>query len=334
MQAGTITPRKSRAFTLVELLVVIAIIAILIALLLPAVQAAREAARRVHCGNNLKQIGLALHNYHSAHRSFPAGYSTDGKPISPSKHGSMLVAILPFIEQLALYQLIDFTQHQSAETSQYPDGRFLYETVLSEYLCPSDDLHSANAQSPDWHYLPPGGMANYSGSWGAQAEFNSPDCSYPGNTFGTGPAIQARTQNNKEMSGVFGAWAATVRFRDIFDGTSNTIAVGEIRPLCSSFQMIGWWRDGGMMAGTQAPLNYDTCPDHSCWTSSLGAPSPGCECNHHLSSQVANGFKSSHPGGAHFAMADGSVHFMDEGIDYMNYQRLGDRRDSQPVAEF
>jgi len=319
-------------FTLIELLVVIAIIGILVALLLPAVQAAREAARRAQCLNNLKQIGIALHNYHNVYEKFPAGYSTEGDGDEP-KHGSALVAILPFIEQADIYDLIDLRWRHSAEQSRYPGGRFLYETVLPVYLCPSD----ANEDfSPAWFRRhTPGirdrGLVNYCPSWGAQRAFSTPDCGFRGNEFGTGPATQARTMDLDLISGVFGAFATFCPIKKITDGTSKTIAFGEILPYCSSYHLLGWWRDNGMRAGTQVPINYDTCPGNPCWVESTGSPRPHCKCNSHRSWQVANGFKSEHPGGAHFLFCDGSVHFLSENIDYRNYQRLGDRRDGEMI---
>jgi prepilin-type N-terminal cleavage/methylation domain-containing protein len=325
--------RQPAGFTLVELLVVIAIIGILVTLLLPAVNAAREASRRTQCANHLKQIGIALHNYHSANGNFPPGYSTSGDSAVDSKHGSVFGHLLPFMEQQALFDMIDFTQLYSSETSRYPNGgKFLYETVLPELLCPSDDHGGI---SPAWFLSgTPApvdrGLANYCPSWGSQFVTSTPNCGSPGDYFGTGAVTRARTHEKKSISGIFGAFATTFSIREITDGTSHTIAMGEIRPLCSYTQMIGWWRDNGMRAGTQAPINYDTCPENTCWRGSNADPaSYGCRCHHHRSWQVAEGFKSQHPGGALFVFCDGAVSFLSENIDYANYQRLGDRRDGQ-----
>ena len=324
---------RRAGFTLIELLVVIAIIAILIALLLPAVQAAREAARRMQCSNNLKQIGVSLHAYHSALGSFPPGYVATSTP-GEIKHGSALVMLLPYLEQQALYEMIDFSQAWSAEVSMGPDG-YLYETVLPQLLCPSDSDH--NGKSPSWYKNPPSqsikdrALTCYVPSIGAQAMERMPNCGYPGNVFGTGPTVRARTMNLGDISGVFGGMYVLCRVRDITDGTANTIAFGEIRPMCSFMHLIGFWREFGAFATTTTPINWDTCPDQGCWVASNADPPSGCGCHHHRSWQVASGFKSSHPGGAHFLMADGSVHFIDENIDYMNYQRLGDRRDGETI---
>ena len=329
--------RRNNGFTLVELLVVIAIIGILIALLLPAVQAAREAARRMTCSNHLKQIGVALHSYHSTHGSFPPGYSTTGylPDGNTTKHGSVLIMLLPYMEQQALYDMIDFTNNQSAEWSRGPDG-YLYETVLPQLLCPSDGDHKG--KSPSWYVNTVGvgsrALSCYSPSMGSQTTWATPNCGFSGNYFGNGPVEYAWTMDIGKVSGVFGTQFTLCSVRDITDGTANTIAFGEIRPWCSFVQMIGYWRDNGMRASTAAPINWDTCPGQGCWVpSNADPPSAVCRCHHHRSWQAADGFKSQHPGGAHFLMADGSVHFLDENIDYVNYQRLGDRHDGETVTE-
>ena len=123
------------AFTLIELLVVITIIGILVALLLPAVQAAREAGRRMQCGNNLKQLGLALHLYHDDFQQFPFNYNNLGG----SGRGSMLVRLLPYIEQINTYNLLDLTRDDLWQTAVYPGTtRHVFETPISAYLCPSE----------------------------------------------------------------------------------------------------------------------------------------------------------------------------------------------------
>jgi prepilin-type N-terminal cleavage/methylation domain-containing protein/prepilin-type processing-associated H-X9-DG protein len=344
--------QTSHAFTLVELLVVIAIIGILIALLLPAVQAAREAARRIDCSNKLKQIGIALHNYHSSHSTFPPGYSTNG--LGPpwhlrTKHGSALVLLLPHLGHSDIYDHIDFSVNWSAEWSTYQDVavdcknggpyEWLFTTSLSDLICPSDD-HEGFA--PQWFVSGhcrqlKRALSNYLPSMGAQRVPSSPMCHpiYRGNFFrqpspGTGTALWGQTHKISEVSGVFGYYAgAGCSIKHITDGTSNTIAFGEVRPLCSTMHLIGWWREIGVVAGTTAPLNWDTCPENSCWTANNVDPSGNCRCHHHRSWQVSPGFKSQHPGGAQFTFADGSVHFISENIDYRNYQRYGDRRDSE-----
>jgi prepilin-type N-terminal cleavage/methylation domain-containing protein len=225
------------AFTLVELLVVIAIIGILIALLLPAVQAAREAARRSQCNNNLKQIGLALHNYADAFKQFAIGtYCCDpnsgptgtcpggyGYTWEGGRHrkGSVLVKLLPFVEQRPAYQALDLqgdVEDQLWNMAGTPGRK-----DLPCYRCPSDDWNPAQAGGA--------GQANYATSIGNQA---MPDTrygctSYPGNNFGTGPVGHGSTENGNEISGCFSRYSWAARFADITDGTANTIAMGEIR---------------------------------------------------------------------------------------------------------
>ena len=128
--------RRRRGFTLVELLVVIAIIGILIALLLPAVQAAREAARRMQCSNNLKQIGLALHNYHTTNKAFPPG-AFWVCPEGELWRGSILIRLLPYIEQQPLYDQFDFTVPTDGQT-EANTGTLLVANIVPPYVCPSD----------------------------------------------------------------------------------------------------------------------------------------------------------------------------------------------------
>ena len=178
---------KSTGFTLVELLVVITIIGILIALLLPAVQAAREAARRMQCCNNLKQLGLAIHNYHDRWGRFPLAPLVTlcrilgGQPY-PDNHGSMFVALLPYIEQQPLYDLCDFTT-DTDWNSVYPGTtKHIYETWISALICPSDDAPRYWNGNPINNYTKGQNRAtsNYAGSMGSQAFAAGP---FLGDTF-------------------------------------------------------------------------------------------------------------------------------------------------------
>jgi len=344
---------KRRAFTLVELLVVIAIIGILVALLLPAVQAAREAARRMSCSNNLKQLGLALHNYHDTYKRFPHNsvywppHSGNQYDWSNASKGSPFVKILPFIEQTPLFNQLDFQAAVPYANSQQNgkwnlefqrdvNNRAFVSVIIPGFLCPSSAhetyLHGGEGQGPR-------ATSDYGFSIGAQQmDANAGSCALPyvvngvakpiGNLFGTGPAGHANSPNAQDVSGVFSrvAWAANMG--QITDGTSSTIAFGEIVPQRSDHHMHGWFHFNSMWTATTGPINYPV--------PGIGEPGwPGWStpnsCNHWLNWTTSMGFKSMHPGGAQFVLCDGSVQFLTQTMDYVAYNRLGCRRDGQPV---
>lgn len=310
---------RRHAFTLVELLVVIAIIGILIALLLPAVQAAREAARRSQCTNHLKQWGLALHNYHDTYKQFATG-TRDQDPNGPAgnriwtagyhRKGSVLVKLLPFVEQNALYDQLDQRGDVVDQLAALGYGPDEPPTVR----CPSDDYENTST-----------GQSNYAPSLGNQLMPGRSCSAYPGNNFGTGPTGHGSTSTAGNISGCFSRYDWAAKFADIKDGTSNVILMGEILPFCGDHHRGGWMNPNALWTATTGPINFETCPG-------IGAGTGGTDgCNAYGNWQTSQGFKSYHPGGANFLFADGSVHFLPETIDYMTYQRLGDRRDNQPV---
>jgi prepilin-type N-terminal cleavage/methylation domain-containing protein len=205
--------RGRRGFTLVELLVVIAIIGILVALLLPAVQAAREAARRMQCGNNIKQLGIALHNYHDTYKTFPPDAIWHGNPKGTTsapgtqRNYTWICLILPFIEQGPLHDKIDFAQPafitggggQLQIITTGSGGETALEFMLPSLQCPSDPAFNS----------PPRGVGI---------------TSYAGNA---GWDHHRRKHRDTWRAGVFTFYDNT-RLRDIVDGTSNTIAIGEV----------------------------------------------------------------------------------------------------------
>jgi prepilin-type N-terminal cleavage/methylation domain-containing protein/prepilin-type processing-associated H-X9-DG protein len=204
-----------RGFTLIELLVVIAIIAVLIALLLPAVQAAREAARRAQCVNNLKQFGLAMHNYHSTNDAFPMGASQSyynyggGMPCTTWNNWSAHALMLNFLEQTALYNAINFSYEGRGSDYASAANSTAYNAKIAVFLCPSD---------------PNGGRVNdncYYGSVGPTTNAGGDVPPRPAGLACTGPGSYAN-----DTSGVF-AFRLARGVRDITDGTSNTIAFSE-----------------------------------------------------------------------------------------------------------
>lgn len=300
--------RCRSAFTLVELLVVIAIIGVLVALLLPAVQAAREAARRTQCTNNLKQLGVALHNYADTLRTLPPGsiWTSSG---AVTNRGPILLHILPFIEQQPLYDKFDFSTAPEGQT--YPGSTTLLgSTIIKTYVCPSDkNFGLFNGRA----------IHNYTASSGPTAHIDNSACSCSSwsswNTYSLGPYADATN-----FAGAFIRMSTALRLADISDGLSQTIFFGEVRRDCSGHVRGGWLQSNNAngLTSTLIPINTNTCDDTS---------ANGCQKSCNWSTEL--GFKSLHPTGANFLFGDGSVRFMPESIDHTNYQSLGGRNDGR-----
>jgi len=339
---------RRRGFTLIELLVVIAIIAVLIGLLLPAVQAAREAARRAQCVNNLKQIGLALHNYNDTLGSFPPGGIND-----PGWNGTWwdwLAFTLPQMEQGPLYNAINFSlpniNQQSANFAADPQGT-VYRSVIGSFLCPSDPVAGTGIVN-NLSWLTAGGnwdligrqysaaVTCYVGNWGDMKTGNSTFDFYSSESpVGTRPNWGCEGK----FRGIFGDCSngQTVSLREITDGTSNTLLVGESSPNMNG--ALAWVNGDNVWATTVLPLN---------WKSQLKDgqvdPTDGTTCNldqlnnfsqalHCWRNQTVNwGFKSYHPGGANFVFCDGSVRFLKQSISPRTYNALGTRAAGEVVS--
>ncbi len=289
---------RVRGFTLVELLVVIAIIGILIALLLPAVQAAREAARRSQCANNLKQIGLALQNYHDTFKIFPPGSLYDSR--STSNGGDRFsgwVLIMPFMEADTIHELFDFKY--GYDDSQNNAAKVV---PVDGYFCPSKP----------------------------RAEKASSSVAYGDYAFSAGTG-SCNSATQYYWKGMFNQ-NSVCRFRDITDGTSNTIAAGEKRTVQSTSLTSPQYRWGWHSTRNMCfPMNRDVEADAS-YTFYLNTGSTVAGTSAAWNDYWAN-FGSDHPGGAHFVAADGSVKFLAETIEFTLYQNLGDKGDKQ-VASF
>lgn len=325
------SPREG--FTLIELLVVIAIIAILVALLLPAVQQAREAARRMACQNNLKQIGLATHNYHDVARMLPnGGYggmlsnsvmenTTNARACQRISWGT---ALLPYIEQSALYD--SFNQH---EWYTHPDNQASAQTRVPVYLCPSNpkgDQMKPNGDTPTSTLL--FARNDYGGNYGERGMRCRPESATGAcqNHYGGSPQIpRGPVHPNANMN----YRLPNMRLRDITDGTSSTIWAGE-----APNALHGLWAGHKNFFDQSAPINSqigDTIfgsatvwPPCYSWFGEEGT----------MTCDYGQEFHSYHPGGCHFTLLDGHGQFISENIDHKVFSALLSFKGGEVVGEF
>jgi len=304
------TKRHSTGFTLVELLVVIAIIGILIALLLPAVQSARESARRAHCTNNLKQIGLAVLEYLEAKKCFPPGGITEGPCCGTKSRVSWTISILPFLDQQALYNRYDMDAY-----NEDPENAFVRESLLSVYVCPSE-LEARELDRPEsgpgrnlqyrrgsyrgneGRSIQGGGVYAWDGPTGAA---NSMSKHQPGGW--RGPLI---TVGHMEFDVVFDG--------EIRDGLTNTLLVGEMASRTHPRRRTFWaysytsYNKSAVVAQSRVLLgDYDRCV-------SIGGVGGSNPCK--------RGWGSYHRGGLLFVLCDGSVQWINNTIDINVMARL------------
>ncbi|MCU0959958.1 MAG: DUF1559 domain-containing protein [Pirellulaceae bacterium] len=310
-------------------------------------QAAREAARRTQCFNNLKQFGLAMHTYHDVAKRFPTGTNPHIEPAWMTQYskGSHMVKLLPFIEQTPLFNNLDFRNLYQGVDAQWTGvsvqisllGYGHRGVVGSAGTAPEQsDLPGWRCPSDDYSALPTMSLSNYTLSMGNAYMPDGGRCpGLNGNNFNLNPpgvAGHGDTSEVRYLSGITSRFgAATCRMGDIPDGTSNTIAIGEIRPKCGDHPYYNPWSHwNSIWMATVAPINWPTCGgEQGGKDDSTGGAE---DCRHFRTWNMSMGFKSRHPGGAGFVFADGSVHFLSQTIDYMTYQRLGERRDGQPIT--
>ncbi|GAA4434027.1 DUF1559 domain-containing protein [Bremerella cremea] len=319
---STIVNPGRRGFTLVELLVVIAIIGVLISLLLPAVQQAREAARRMHCQNNLKQIGLALHNYHDTYLSLSAG--NQGMPNSSgtnySGHGWTWHAnILPYLEQKNLYEAIQGSDGFGNELGSQSSGKPLVvkETIVNVFWCPSQEDVSNNTQKNG--YQP----SNYNGNMGTRIGNGNDDCKCTGVLDLTDMRTNAWGCANG--NGIFYVDSKT-RFADVRDGLSNTIFVSEVPD--TGGDAMGHF-GGGCDRRAIFSNGADGNPPYEMTEYLIAA-----EGNDPINGGAEEAAGSWHPGGAHFLMGDGSVRFLSENMNMSTYQGLSTRNEGEVLGAF
>ncbi|MDX1968201.1 MAG: DUF1559 domain-containing protein [Planctomycetaceae bacterium] len=321
------------AFTLIELLVVIAIIAILIALLLPAVQQAREAARRTQCRNNLKQIGLALHNYHDTYNTLPPGvvHKSGNQNVAALASYGWGTFLLPQLEQATMFtamQTNGVDLDELLRNTANPAVQALPKTTFSFYRCPSDTAPDVNTKR-EWD-------APYSAFFGNQPVHlgTSNYVAVSGSRWST---PEDWIVNQRDPFGLF--WGdSRVQFRDITDGLSNTFAIGE-----RDWQL-GW------AANWVGQRNY---VGTGIWGARQNLAILDVKINDPLlqpngNPAVSRAFSSRHTGGAHFLFGDGRVTFISENIEFNNvqpnqptpnnnlglFQRLGRRNDGLVIGDF
>jgi prepilin-type N-terminal cleavage/methylation domain-containing protein/prepilin-type processing-associated H-X9-DG protein len=327
-------------FTLIELLVVIAIIAVLVALLLPAVQQAREAARRAQCKNNLKQYGLAMHNYHEVNKAFPQGGNVACCGFGPNI--SYMVRLFPYIDQANIYNLINMSSANALFDAAGNPLPFV-KISLPVAKCPSDSHAFAGDQYPGWSWGLGGfTVTNYDGSAGSMV-FGSQDSKCV--PYVTGVQINGWGDGNDPLalSGMGSRGGAAISISQVGDGTSNVIHMGEVLPTCNDHIVNGGlWTENGQSyhSGTAAPINdYTSCvwalPNQIRFPACSNAPGPGQVPRDGWDNwNISWSFKSMHTGGAHFLFVDGSVHFISANINYLTYQHLGGRSDGNVLADY
>ncbi|MFO0819928.1 MAG: DUF1559 domain-containing protein [Pirellulales bacterium] len=314
-------PERNAGFTLVELLVVIAIIGVLVALLLPAVQAAREAARRTQCNNNLKQLTLAVHNYHDVYQAFPFAYQQN-----ISHHARLL----PYIEQTALYDTINFNLPYTD-----PANLTALNARIAGFQCPSDP-----------NLLPPslGGTNNYYGNMGTTILYQAPSTVAGNSNFGFAP-----------HNGVYSASQA-VRFADVLDGTSNTAMFSEknrgdgsnalTTPASDTYQPGTYPATADQAMADCLAVNTQDLAKQG--FSNVGAPwlrpyhsttvyyhilPPNSRSCMFPPGRIATTAGSRHPGGVLVSMTDGSVRFVAKTVNITTWRAMGTRDSGDIVSD-
>lgn len=299
--------RSRPGFTRIELLVAAAMGLLLAANAAPAVMQFREAAQRTQCKNNLKMLGLALHNYHEAYNTFPPGYVVRNWDSTSQSGFGWMAALLPFVDQQPIYNYLNYDVGSIMDVTPDSRQKTALMTLVPAYRCPADALQNLNEKRGGWP------TSNYSGNAGHLA--------FPRLAAGLvtdfWPGQIPSPHDNRTRSGIMGP-NSKIGIRDITDGTSNTIMVGE-RSVTS---LAGIWP--GI---TSATHENDALTD----TSHLSRPNAGL-----------TSFSSSHQDGLHILLCDGSVRWIQDSIDSQPtdepkepkgiYQKLGCRNDGQLIS--
>lgn len=304
---------RRRGFTLIELLVVIAIIAVLIALLLPAVQQAREAARRSSCQNNLKQLGLALHNYHDTHNSFMVGRYN-------CCFGTWIVAALPFLEQgnaANLYRNSGGTDATGPRYGATPNVENVTSRRFPVLTCPSDTPNNGPISATI-----------------AGVTYGMTSHNYAVNFGSTGLAQQA-TLNGVPFNQAPFANLRAYGLKDLKDGSSNTMLMAEVlQGIGRDLRGFSWWGDASNYTAYLPPNSNEPDRIYSA-TYCNNKPEQNLPCD--VSTTAAPSMfasRSAHTGGIQTVLGDGSVRFISENINLVTWRNLASARDGQPIGDF
>jgi prepilin-type N-terminal cleavage/methylation domain-containing protein/prepilin-type processing-associated H-X9-DG protein len=316
-------------FTLIELLVVVAIIAVLIALLLPAVQSAREAMRRAQCCNNLKQIGLAMHNYASAHDALPPGWKG-------CCWGTWLIFVMPYLEQQALYNSWNFAgnnlwggPYDSPFRYGGPANLTVSSTRVNVFYCPSDGGNGNLVGGASWPVTSQNYVVNFGNTSATQ------DASLDGVVFLGAPF----TDIGSPITAIYGSSTSPasiggiIRLSAITDGLSNTMITSEVVVgQGADFRGFSWWFEGAAFEGYLAPNS--SSPDLMQSQNYCNYPfqnNPPCAGAPSIIA-IMNAARSRHPGGVNVGLADGSVRYIKDSINLFSWRALSTTQGNEVIS--
>jgi prepilin-type N-terminal cleavage/methylation domain-containing protein/prepilin-type processing-associated H-X9-DG protein len=307
--------------TLIELLVVISIIGLLVAILLPAVQQAREAARRTSCHNNLKNIGLAMHQYHGAYQTFPFGFN---------EHETLWSAmILPQIEQQSIYSTLIFQESGPGQWDADSANERAACMLIPVYRCPSMAVPEHIDDNPSGSLMEGRVPISYRACSGSNG-WSDAEATIPQDA-----PTDAVALDSLKLNGVFFG-GSRIRFADLVDGTSNTVLVAESYTdpfYTKDGQAMDYWQLGAPQTGTWSPGGSGGTE----FSEGIGSTGPRMNSRRDQSvpgAVIEVSYGSYHTGGATFCFGDGSVRYINQEIDIQPYRAIGSRNSGEFVSSF